>query len=72
MPILTLGNSGATTQDWLRATEGMELNSYDTSLWMVTSALEVVEPDQAVNLPAVERARLNRAMPGIEPPAEHR
>lgn len=69
MTLQVFDNSGATTQDWLRATEGMKLTAFDPSSLM-TMESEAVEPDRAVNLPVAERARMNHAMPGVKAPRE--
>jgi hypothetical protein len=64
-------NVVATTQDWLKGTEGMRITAYDPSSWMTTGAeSKAVEPGEAVNLPAVDRARMNRAKPGVRTPPE--
>jgi hypothetical protein len=57
-------NVVATTKDWLKAIEGMRITAYDPS-WMTRVESEVVEPGRAVNLSAADRARMNRAKPGI-------
>ncbi len=57
-------NIVVTTKDWLNPAEGMRITAYDPS-WMARMELEVVEPGQAVNLPAADRARMNRAKPGV-------
>jgi hypothetical protein len=59
-------NVVASTQDWLKETEGLQFTTYDPSVWtprMVADS-EVVEPGKAVNLSAAERARMNQAKPG--------
>jgi hypothetical protein len=57
-------NVVATTKDWLNAEEGMRITAYDPS-WMTRVEAAVVEPGKAVNLPAADRARMNRAKPGV-------
>jgi len=54
-------NVVVSTKDWLKVTEGMRITAYDPACM----ESEVVEPGRAVNLPAAERARLNRAKPGV-------
>lgn len=63
--ILNLGINGATTKDWLKLSEGMTLTAYDPSL-QSQAGPEIVEPGQAVNLSAADRARMNRAKPGVQ------
>jgi hypothetical protein len=64
-------NVVATTQDWLKGAEGMRITAYDPSSWMITDVEpEIVEPGTAVNLSAAERAKLNRARPGVRTPPE--
>jgi hypothetical protein len=58
-------NVVATTRDWLSVGDGMEITSYYPAVVLESEHLEVSEPDRASNLPAVERARMNRARPGI-------
>jgi hypothetical protein len=41
----------------------MKLIAYDPSFFFPDFGL--IEPDQPINLPPSERARMNRAMPGI-------
>jgi hypothetical protein len=67
---LNQGTNSATTQDWLKATESLGLTAYDPSL-KTQAVVEVVEPDQAVNLSAADRARMNRARPGVHTKPEH-
>lgn len=62
---INLGTNTSTTQDWLMATKDMSLTIYDVS---IVPAPELIEPDAAVNLPAAERARMNKAMPGVRAP----
>jgi hypothetical protein len=56
-------NIVATTKDWLKTEEGMRITAYDPS-WMVRVDSELEEPGQAINLPAADRARMNRAKSG--------
>jgi hypothetical protein len=59
-------NIVVTTQDWLKDTEDMRITAYDPSSWLTrVNESDIVEPGQAVNLPAAERARMNRARPGV-------
>jgi hypothetical protein len=67
--LLNQGPNSSTTQDWLKASEGMRLTAYDPSL-KTHAELEIIEPGQAVNLPAAERARMSRAKPGVHTPPE--
>jgi hypothetical protein len=67
--VLNQGTNSCTTQDWLKATESMQLTAYDPSL-RSRAVVEVIEPGIAVNLPPAERARMNRAMPGVNTPPE--
>lgn len=57
-------NVVATTKDWLKGIEGMRITAYDPS-WMTKLEPEVEEPGKAVNLSVEDRARMNRARPGI-------
>ncbi len=57
-------NVVATTKDWFKDTEGMKITAFDPSC-LTKMESEVVEPGRAVNLPAADRARMNRAMPGV-------
>jgi hypothetical protein len=69
MPIINLGLNGATTKDWLRSTQGMNVTAYDPSISTQRES-QVIEPGQAVRLPAAERAKMNRAKPGVHTPPE--
>ena len=69
--IFNQGTNWSTTQDWLEASNGMRLTAYDLST-LAYVELEVIEPGQAVNLPAAERARMNRANPGVDRLPERR
>jgi len=62
--ILNQGISSSTTRDWLIVSEGMMLTAFAPS-FRVDSELQIIEPDQAVHLPAAERARMNWANPGV-------
>ena len=53
------GTNSSTTQDWVITTRDMNLTTYDPSL--VVDGLELIEPDQAVNLAGAERERMNHA-----------
>lgn len=66
---LDQGVSSSTTRDWLRASEGMMLTAFDPSFG-VDAGLQMIEPDQAVDLPASERARMNRTNPGVYTPPQ--
>jgi hypothetical protein len=57
-------NVVATTKDWLKTEKGIRITAYDPSC-MTRVESEVVEPGKAVNLPAADRARMNRAKPGV-------
>jgi hypothetical protein len=67
--ILNQGTNWSTTQDWLEASNGMRLTAYDLSS-LAFVEMEIIEPGQAVNLLAAERARMNRANPGVITPPE--
>ncbi len=67
--ILNLGINGSTTKDWLKVSEGMTLTAYDPSLQRNPEP-ELIEPGRAVNLPARDRARMNRVNPGVHNPPE--
>ena len=60
-------NVVASTQDWLKETEGLQFTTYDPSLWTPRTVAdsEVVEPGKAVNRSAAERVRMNQAKPGL-------
>jgi hypothetical protein len=57
------GTNTSTTLDWLNTTREMKLTAVDPS---VSTNAPLIEPGQAINLPASERARMNRALPGVE------
>jgi len=59
-------NVVASTQDWLKGTEGITFTTYDPSLWTTRAVVEseAVEPGKAVNLSGAARARMNQAKPG--------
>ncbi len=57
-------NVVATTKDWLKASEGIRITAYDPSC-LTRIEQEIVEPGKAVNLTAADRARMNRAKPGV-------
>ena len=57
------GTNCSTMSDWFNSTKDMKLTAYDPSVFL--AHVDLIEPDQAVNLPPAERARMNRAMPGI-------
>jgi len=61
------GTNSATTLDWLNTTKEMKLSAFDPS---VLANLQLVEPGEAINMSPMERARMNRAMPGIITVAE--
>jgi hypothetical protein len=56
------GTNSATTLDWLNTTKEMKLSAFDPSVF---ANMQLVEPGEAINLSPMERARMNRAMPGI-------
>ncbi len=53
------------TDTWKKVTEGMTITAYDPPITTTKMELEVIEPGQAVNLPAADRARMNHAKPGV-------
>jgi hypothetical protein len=57
------------TDTWKKITEGMTITAYGPPL---TSKMEldVVEPGEAVHLSAADRARMNRAKPGVRTKSE--
>lgn len=57
------GTNCSTMSDWFNSTKDMKLTAYDPSV--VIAEVGLIEPGPAVNLPPLERARMNRAMPGI-------
>jgi len=63
------GTNSSTTRDWQKAAERMELTAYAPSL-VIQVEPEVIEPGQAVNLSAADRARMNRFKPGVQPRPE--
>jgi hypothetical protein len=63
------GTNNATMLDWLNSTRDMNLTTFDPSA--LTDVQLLIEPDQAVNLSAADRARMNRARPGVHTPPEH-
>lgn len=62
-----IGTNSSTTQDWLKASEGMRITAYDPSV-RISQDTQLVEPDQAVALPPAERERMNRARQGVRTP----
>lgn len=62
--VLNQGVNSLTTQDWLKASEDMRLTAYDPSP-KVENQVEVFEPGEAINLPAIDRERMNQAKPGL-------
>jgi len=52
------------TDTWKKVTEGMTITAYDPPFMTIVDS-EIVEPGKAVNLPALDRARMNRAKPGV-------
>lgn len=62
--ILNLGLNGSTTRDWLRASEDMRLTAYDPS-FSTQGESQIIEPGAAINLSAADRAKMNRAKPGV-------
>jgi hypothetical protein len=61
--LINQGTNCSTMSDWFNSTKDMKVAAYDPSVYIAHFGL--IEPGQAVNLPAAERARMNRAMPGI-------
>jgi hypothetical protein len=52
------------TDTWKKVTAGMKITAYDPPL-SAKMEIDVVEPGKAVNLPAADRNRMNRAKPGV-------
>jgi len=52
------------TDTWKRVTEGVTITAYNPQLTTRVES-EIVEPGKAVNLSAADRARMNRAKPGV-------
>jgi hypothetical protein len=63
--VLNQGTNTSTSSDWLKASECMTLTASDPSFVSIHDGQEIVEPGQAVNLAAADRARLNRSKPGV-------
>jgi hypothetical protein len=63
-------NVVATTRDWLAGIEGVEITAYDPACERGADRQNLIEPDQAINLPAAERARMDRAMRGVRTPPD--
>jgi len=61
------GTNSATTLDWLNTTKEMKLSAFEPS---VLASMQLIEPGEAVNLTPLERARMNRARPGVNTPPE--
>jgi len=60
-------NVVATTKDWLRSAEGMNITAYYPGVEIVSQQnVAANEPDQAVHLSAADRARMNRVRPGVD------
>jgi hypothetical protein len=57
------------TDTWKKVTEGMTITAYSPAFMMMTE-LEIVEPGQAIDLRAADRARMNRAKSGVHTPPE--
>lgn len=57
---MTKRNCVATTQDWLRVSEGMTITAYEPG-YMIEPDPEVIEPDEPVHLPADGRQWMNHA-----------
>lgn len=72
MTIFYQGTFSQGSEEWKKATEGITITAYDPPLSGSQAESEFVEPGRAINLPAVERARMNRAKRGVEAPAELR
>jgi len=62
--ILNQGINSCTTLDWLVASANMRLTACDPSFYF-QAEVNLIEPGQAVSLPAAERARMNSARPGV-------
>jgi hypothetical protein len=56
------GTNNSTTQDWINTTRDMNMTAYDPRR---TANTDVIEPGKAVNIPAEDRARMNRAKSGV-------
>jgi len=63
-------NVVVTSQDCFSSQDELSLFAYDPNYLRLVVEPLPIEPGQAVRLPAAERARMNRAIPGINPPAE--
>jgi hypothetical protein len=57
------------TDTWKKVTEGMTITAYSPAFTMMAE-MEIVEPGQAIDLRAADRARMNRARPGVHTPPE--
>ena len=53
----------ATTKDWLKVSEAMQITAYYPVLVMEVEP-EINEPGRPINLSAEDRARMDRAKPG--------
>lgn len=72
MKIFSQGTFSQGSDTWKKVTEGMTITAYDPPLSRTQGESELVEPGKAVNLPAADRARMNRAKPGVKAPTELR
>lgn len=52
------------TETWKRVTEGMTITSYNPP-FKASEESELVEPGKAVSASAADRAKMNRAKPGV-------
>ncbi|HVB57468.1 MAG TPA: hypothetical protein VNE63_13730 [Candidatus Acidoferrales bacterium] len=64
-------NIVATTQDWLKVTEGRNITAYYPSVGTEYEYTAVSELNQAINLPAAERAGMNCTNPGVPVSPKH-
>lgn len=60
------------TDTWKKVLEDkrITITAYDMLPLTASTESEIVEPGQAVHLSDADRARMNRAMPGVNPPPE--
>ncbi len=63
-------NVVVTSKDWFSSRQGLSLFAYEPDCLQLIEEPAPIEPGQAVRLPAAERARMNRAIPGINTPPE--
>jgi hypothetical protein len=67
--VLNSGIGSSTTRDWLEASERMTFTAFAPSS-KPDGESEIIEPGKAVDLPAAERARMDRANAGVYTPPE--